>query len=386
MRKAKGNQFPVIVIGAGPAGAIMAYELARKGIDVLVLEKAKIPRDKPCAGGVLIKASNLLPFDIHPIVEQAIYGFTFTCNLINKFTRTYEKPIAYTVNRTNFDTFLIDKAKKEGAKVKEEIKVCGIMTSQKKGEMTQVVTQNGSFFANIIVGADGVYSITARSLGLNIHRYEYALVENIKLHNKDNVLGLLRIDWGYLSSGYAWSFPKKGFYSVGVGGTKKEEQRLVNYLSIFVTEHFNTKLEIEQPRFFNALPFRQNNSPIQRGACLLIGDAAGLVEPFTREGISSAIKSAQIGAKTILNALKGTSDISEYELLINKEIMIELKSAENLKVVFDASPIDFHCTLRENTTLWNLFCEILRGNASYTTLEAGLKKGSAHEKSLIKPK
>jgi flavin-dependent dehydrogenase len=241
--------------------------------------------------------------------------------------------------------------------------------------MTQITTQNGTFFANIVIGADGVNSIVARSLKLNKHRYEYAITGEVGYQKQNKDTDLLRIDWGYLNSGYAWSFPKKGFYSVGAGGIREKKVRLRNYLSIFIKKYLDITFEMEPSVFLNPLSFRQNSSPIQRGTCLLIGDAAGLIEPFTREGISSAIRSAQIGAKSILQALnKNTFDISGYELAIDEEIMCELNSAKKLRDIFDAFPMDFHNSLRYDNNLWNTFCEILRGTASYTTLVSGCNK------------
>ena len=75
------QSYDVIVVGAGPAGATLAYELARKGIEVLLLEKEELPRYKCCAGGVTSKVAELLDFDISELAEDVIYEFSFTYNL-----------------------------------------------------------------------------------------------------------------------------------------------------------------------------------------------------------------------------------------------------------------------------------------------------------------
>ena len=73
MRHPAKHLYDVIIVGAGPAGATLGYELARKGVDVLILEKERLPRYKPCAGGITIKTVKLLDLDISPVARQATY-------------------------------------------------------------------------------------------------------------------------------------------------------------------------------------------------------------------------------------------------------------------------------------------------------------------------
>ncbi len=95
----------VIVVGAGPSGATLDYELARRGIGVLLLEKEKLPRYKCCAGGVTSKAAKLLDFDISEVVEDVIYELSFTFNLGSPYLGQHSQPLIYTVMRDVFDYF-----------------------------------------------------------------------------------------------------------------------------------------------------------------------------------------------------------------------------------------------------------------------------------------
>ena len=119
----------VIVVGAGPAGATLAYELAKRGIGVLLLEKEKLPRYKCCAGGVTSKAAKLLDFDISEVAEDAIHEVSFTFNLGSPYLGQPFQPLIYTVMRDVFDHFLVKKAQQLGAVLIDGQKVTQIQVS-----------------------------------------------------------------------------------------------------------------------------------------------------------------------------------------------------------------------------------------------------------------
>jgi len=109
--------YDVVVVGAGPAGGMLAYELAKKGIGVLLLEKERLPRHKCCAGGITIKTAKLLDFDISEAVEDTVYDISVTHTLGSPYLGRYSKPLIYTVMRDVFDYLLVKKALQFGAVV-----------------------------------------------------------------------------------------------------------------------------------------------------------------------------------------------------------------------------------------------------------------------------
>lgn len=119
----------VIVVGAGPAGATLAYELAKRGIGVLLLEKEKLPRYKCCAGGITRKAVKLLDFDISEVVEDVVYEISTTSDLRSPYLRQHGQPLIYTVMRDVFDHFLVKKAQQRGAVLIDDQKVRRIQVS-----------------------------------------------------------------------------------------------------------------------------------------------------------------------------------------------------------------------------------------------------------------
>jgi len=151
----------VLIIGAGPAGSIAAYELARLGIDVILIDRAKFPRGKTCAGGVNIRTLHLLPFDLSSIVEEIIKGISFTQNLEEPFLRRYTEPLMVTVRRELFDHFLVQQAQQAGAHFFDGTQFLSLTETS---ESVQVETSYGTFLARFVLGADGSNSAVAKKV------------------------------------------------------------------------------------------------------------------------------------------------------------------------------------------------------------------------------
>jgi len=162
--------YEVIIVGAGPAGATLAYELASKGIKVLLLEKQVLPRYKCCAGGVSVKVVSILDTDICKVLEDSISKFVVTFKGGDPYHVEYSQAIICTVMRDRFDYLLVKKAEKVGAVIMPGCEVQGI---QFNGRMVEVITSSGNFRSQLVAGADGVGSIVARSLRIKGY-FDYA--------------------------------------------------------------------------------------------------------------------------------------------------------------------------------------------------------------------
>ena len=117
------ESFDAIVVGAGPAGSTSAYRLAREGFSVLLLDRARFPRDKPCGGGVTGRAAALLPFSIDPVVEDVVDRLEIGLAYTRRFERQSEKPLIYMTRRVALDAFLVEQACKAGAVFRDGTKV-----------------------------------------------------------------------------------------------------------------------------------------------------------------------------------------------------------------------------------------------------------------------
>jgi geranylgeranyl reductase family protein len=371
MTSQRYNSYDLTIIGAGPAGSILAYELAKKGVKVLILEKYKLPRQKVCAGGITVRAHTLLPFDISQVVEEVAYGVSLSYNLAPKRVRTCDKPLAYMVNREQFDYFLVLQACQAGATLVDGIEVRHIESGKEK---ILVQTSQGTFSTPFLVGADGANSVVVQSCGQRKgFEFGLGLNANITIDQKTRAKwqGLIGLDMG-IPGGYAWVFPKADCLSVGVGGPFNQAKKLRSYTQS-LTRAFDLGEVDERSIKGHLMPFRKSGTPLSYPRMLLVGDAAGLVDPLTGEGIYYALKSSFLAASTIMKFFEGkTSDLKEYDHAIDKELMPEYQVARKVQKLNIVTPRIFFHYLKDNDRCWRAFCGVLRGERTMVGLKGRL--------------
>src|SRR3990170_5272833 len=141
-------RYDAIVAGAGPAGSTAARILAREGASVLLLDRARFPRDKPCGGGVTLRAAACQDLDLSPVVERTVMGARFSLRLGKAFDRRYEGPLAYMTQRCRLDAFLAEAAVAAGATFQdgEPVRTVEVSPNGGSGGVT-VRTERGSYEA-----------------------------------------------------------------------------------------------------------------------------------------------------------------------------------------------------------------------------------------------
>ena len=278
------QSYDVIVVGAGPAGATLAYELAKKGIGVLLLEKDRLPRYKCCAGGVTAKAARLLDFDISEVAEDVIYEVNFTFNLGRPYLGQHNQPLIYTVMRDAFDHFLVRKARQLGAALIDGQKVTEIRIN---ADWVEISTADNIFLSRLVAGADGAYSVVARELGMK-RNIEYAMGLESELVVPEEELAKWKsraqMDLGCIPGGYAWVFPKRNHLSVGVGCLVSNARNLNHHYRKFLNSLNMGSYTIARSSS-HLIPTCTRGSLVSQDKALLLGDAAGLVDSLTGEGI-----------------------------------------------------------------------------------------------------
>jgi geranylgeranyl reductase family protein len=362
----------VIIVGAGPAGATLAYDLSRQGIDVLILEKERLPRYKACAGGITVKTAKLLGFDFNSVTRDTVCGAKVVYGSRHSFTKSYPKPLIHMVMRDEFDQILVQRAREAGATLVDNKKVHQVQITE---QGVKVETLNGVYGAQIAVGADGARSVVAASAGL-MQRVDAGIgleaeisVPGQRLVQWESLMGL---DLGHLRGGYGWVFPKKDHLSVGVGSPLRQARRLKSGYQAVLKSHGLTDHKATSIRS-HWLPVRRKGMAIQSGRCLLLGDAAGLVDPVTGEGIHNAVRSAHAATPVIERCLKGNSaNLEEYEAAVDEQIMPELRAARALARGFAWFPGLVFDAVESSDRLWNACCRLLRGEDTYITLKRRL--------------
>lgn len=352
--------YDVIIVGAGPAGSTAALYAHRLGLNCILLDKAIFPRDKICGDALSGKSVRLMrELDLLDGVEKLdgseINRITFGSPSHSQFdvhlkgnkNNDYITK-GYVVPRKIFDNFLFEKADeltetRQGFTVNDIIyqndKISGV-----KG--TNIEGKEEILNAPIIMGCDGANSIVARKLGL----YEMDM-ENTAVAIRcyyEGVQGLSnQIELHYVSEvkpGYFWLFPAgNGKANIGIGLSKndaKKEDRTLRQImdeivqSNYFRSRFGNARPLEKPVGWN-LPLGRIQRKNHGNGFMLLGDAAGLVDPFTGEGIGNAMVAAKYAMEVALKA-KNNRDyseklFSEYDQLLWGEIGGELRTSTKLQ-------------------------------------------------------
>jgi flavin-dependent dehydrogenase len=193
----------------------------------------------------------------------------------------------------------------------------------------------------------------------------------------------LYIDWGAWPQSYAWAFPKADHWSIGVKGPAARGPALVHYLRRFM-QHWQLRPGAGKlPYLAHMLPTRPAGMPLVRGRALVLGDAAGLLEPFTGEGIYYAVRSAYLAAEALATAgVRDTSPLA-YEAAVDAEIMPDILGGGVLQQVFDACPGLFHLLLRRHQRSWRGLAKLLRGERGLHEVERVLRRHPYIVRSLL---
>jgi geranylgeranyl reductase family protein len=363
------ERFDVLVIGAGPAGSTAAYRLARAGASVLLADKARFPRDKPCGGGLTMRAVRLLPFDVDPVVEDRTTRVRFGLDFGRRIERTVEHPLVLMTQRSRLDAFLAEHAARAGADFRDGVKVADL-TVTADGVEARVGTDK--IAANHALLADGANGVSTRTVGLDDGRdYGVALEANVPygVVSEDDYRGLLCIELANVPGGYGWVFPKGDHVNVGVGGWEREGPRLREHLARFCREYGIPEASLENVRGYR-LPLLHARARLVKGRVALLGDAAGLVDPLSGDGIYEAFLSAKLASEAVL-----AGDLAGYEREVRRALSSQLAAAWGAKVALDRFPRLTYAVVR-TPFLWNAIVSLIGGEVSSPSAMRGLRRVS----------
>jgi geranylgeranyl reductase family protein len=294
------EHFDVLVVGAGPAGSSTALRLAQGGAKVLLADRARFPRDKPCGGGLTGRALRHAPCPVDPVVEHVVDRFRIRLRYGRSFTRRHPQPLVLMTQRRRLDLHLVERAAAAGTEFRDGVRVTDL-----RDEGTHVNARIGDepVVADVLVGADGANGIVARETGLEDGIVRgVALEANVPYAEIDRVgiEGTAVIELGVVPGGYGWVFPKGDHANVGVGGWGSEGPHLRDHLARLIAAHGVDPGALRDLRG-HRLPMRRPGAVPVRGRVLLVGDAAGLVDPLSGDGIYEAFVSAKFAAQAILD-------------------------------------------------------------------------------------
>lgn len=355
------ERFDVLVAGAGPAGSVAAYRLASAGASVLLVDRARFPRDKPCGGGLTMRAVRQLPFSVEPVVEERATRFTFGLDFKHRFERRTEEPLVLLTQRRRLDQFLVDQAVEAGAVFRDGVQI----------GLDEVA-------AKAVLCADGANGTTARAAGIADDRdYGVALEANVPHDAVDpaRYRGHVFLELGVLPGGYGWVFPKGDHVNIGVGGWAKEAPTLRAQLARFCREYEIDESRLENVRGYR-LPLLRPTTTLARGRVALLGDAAGLVDPLSGDGIYEAFLSARLAAEATMDLLAGRAETLEpYARAVRRALSSQLSAAWGAKAALDRFPRLTYTAVR-SPYVWKAVVSLLGGEVPSPGAMRGLRRAS----------
>lgn len=294
------QSYDALVVGAGPAGSATAIHLARGGARVLLVDRARFPRDKPCGGGLTGRALGQAPCDVTPVVEHVVDRFRLRLRFGRQFERASADPLILMTQRRRLDHHLLEHAAAAGADVHDGVRVTDIDVTD---EGVAATVDGATVTARTLVGADGANGVVARETGLGgqiVHGV--ALEGNVSWDAIDPARyeSTAVVELGQPAGGYGWVFPKGDHANLGVGGWGHQGPALREHLQRLAAAHDVPRDALTDVRG-HRLPMRRLGAATpSRGRVLLVGDAAGLVDPLSGDGMYEAFTSARLAAEAIL--------------------------------------------------------------------------------------
>lgn len=381
----------VAIVGAGPAGARAAYVLARRGVRVTIFDGSH-PREKPCGGGVTGRALALVADAIDPATfpRTRIRSVRFTrlrtvgasagqalraagasgAQAVDNAVVPLDDDALVVTSRATFDAWLLAAAERAGA-VLARSRVTNV--SIDSGGVT-LSTADGSHRASYVIGADGANSLVRRRVATAFRRDQLSIATGFFAHNvtSDEIVIELTPD----PPGYIWSFPRPGHLAIGIcaqadAGRTAESLRAQTSAWIAATgvaggatlQPYSWPIPSLNARDFDALDLTGPH-------WALVGDAAGLVDPITREGIYFALASGQ----WIADALMADNPAPGYTSQVRDEAATELARAARLKAGFFRPSFTglMMRALQESTAIRAVMADLVAGRQSYAGLRSRL--------------
>jgi geranylgeranyl reductase family protein len=368
------DRYDVVIVGAGPAGSMTAYRLARAGARVALLERARFPRDKPCGGGLTGRALRELPVAVDPVVEHDVERLELSLRYGRRFERHSRGRLVAMTQRLRLDEYLAQQAAAVGADLRDGVRVGAV---RDEGEGVVVETPSGPVHAAVAIGADGVNGVTARSTGIE-QRIVYGVALEGNVSNgvvpAGRYAGLAVIELGSIAGGYGWVFPKGDHVNVGVGGWEHEGPRLRDHLWRLCDEHGIRRDDVESLRGYR-LPLRRPGSAPARARVLLVGDAAGLVDPLSGDGMFEAFVSGRLAADAVLDVLAGRVETLEpYAAALERAVGAHAAASWRAKLALDRFPRLTFSLLRL-PPVWRAVDALVRGDLAHPGEARGLARG-----------
>lgn len=344
------SRHEVVVVGAGPAGSTAARRLALAGRDVLLLKKFELDRRKSCAGGISPRAANALDFPIDSVVEHRVSVYMFSCRI-----QAFRAPESVDVNvsmvrRSRFDRLLAEKAAEAGVEVRPRCPV-------------EEVREEDGGVGRLLDLARNVRRGAAVEGEVRVHALQLLTAQ-----------GAIQFDMGALPGGYRWVFPKGDHLNVGSCTTQEKVRTVKASWLEFLKLHPVLKEYSDLTMTGAPLPYLYAPCVLNTRRAVVCGDAAGLVDPLTAEGIQHAIESGVLAAETVDGFLRGGQSLDVYTERVIHTAFVEISIAEKFaRLLLNHPYVSFTVGVR-NPKVNALFTDVVSGRKSYPEIYDEIKR------------
>ena len=350
-----------------------ALAAASQHLRVVLVERFRMPRYKTCGGGLIGVSMKMLPSGVTPPVRATATSFTFSLHGRSERTRTSSVPLVNLVNRDEFDVLLAGAAVTAGAVVYDDTIVTHLAA---EGDIVRLTTRSrGEIRARIVVGADGSAGRTSAYVGVALDQVDLGLEVELATPSDqaadwtDRIL----IDWGAIPGAYGWVFPKGDTLSVGVIAKRGHPDQTRSYLKDFLSRlHLDHQEAVVSSGHLTRC--RAENSPFYRDRVMVAGDAAGLLEPWTREGISYALRSGAMAGRKAAQAAAATSAaevaaaMTAYAEEISATLGAEMRAGRMFMRAFTRHPRIFYVAIILLPKAWDIVVRTTSGDANFADI------------------
>lgn len=352
--------YDVIIVGGGPAGSSAGRRAGIKGLHTLLIEKEVFPRYKACGGALSERALSYLDFSLPQFVrEREIFGarFRFKESVIEGY---YESRIATMVTRSILDDYLLDKGKETGIEIKFGEKV---IDYTEKDDFVEIITNENVYRSKFVIIGEGSQGNLKRKVRRIDKRGEYGIciVADVEEHIEkidQSLFNSVEIHFDILKMGYGWIFPHNNYYSVGIGAFADKIANPKRIMKEFLkTNGFTGTYRLRG----HTIPAGGITRTVISPRVVLVGDAAGFVDPFAGEGIAYAIRSGQIAADVIAKDIRDNNHgahLRLYESMCQREFADDFKYALLSVKMMHRFPDFFFKLLTSNQEVFEKFIQI----------------------------
>lgn len=373
----------VVVLGGGPAGSFAAERLAKAGLQTVVFDE-KLAWEKPCGGGLTYKAYHEYPFLIENDTPKKLITHTYlSAPKAGAAKLDLSQPLLI-YSRYDLNQMLLKRAERAGAQLEK----CRVLELERKGQGWMVRTRNGSMDADFCVVATGARN-SLRNVGTQWTASDTMYALGYYVQSQQD-----HIDIQFLPNleGYIWVFPRCGHLSVGICGKGESAQSLRVRLERYMQEK---GICYKDSTFYgHVLPslegpgWRKNR--VAGEGWLAVGDAGGLVDPITGEGLYYAMRSGDLASQVVLNESQSLAEkAQDYIGLLRRDFVGDLEFGASLaKRVFvgrflcSTVPARMVQFIRRSPRFCDLMQDLFAGTQPYLGLKSRLLKnlnGTFHE-------